>query len=120
MIEVKSRWQRGEKIAIGLTAGAFGDSLCFLALPGEPCVEHQVAFREKAECSNALLFGYSYSAGGVWAGYMPTILAAVEGGYGAGYNTTVEVGTGERLVDRGVVRIFQLRGLLKDLPDPRD
>ena len=66
-----------------------------------------------------MLFGYSYSAGGVWAGYLPTIRAAVEGGYGADYNTTVEVGTGERLVDRGVVRIFQLRGLLKDLPDPR-
>ena len=118
-IEVKDRWQPGEKIAIGLTAGVFGDSLCFLALPGEPFVEHQIVFREKAECGNAMLFGYSYSAGGVWAGYIPTILAAVEGGYGADYNTTVEVETGERLVDRGVVRIFQLRGLLKDLPDPR-
>jgi hypothetical protein len=50
---------------------------------------------------------------------LPTILASVEGGYGAGYNTTVEVGTGELLVDRGVVKIFQMRGLLKDLPDPR-
>jgi neutral ceramidase len=119
VIEVKNRWRPGENLAIGLTAGAFGDSLCFLALPGEPFVEHQIAFREKAECSTALLLGYSYSAGGVWAGYLPTILAAVEGGYGADYNTTVEVGAGERLVDRGVIGIFQLRGLLKDLPDPR-
>ena len=43
-----------------------------------------------------MMFGYSYSAGGVWAGYIPTILASVEGGYGANYNTTVEVGTGGR------------------------
>jgi len=117
--EVKNRWRPDEKIAIGWTAGAFGDALCFAAFPGEPFIEHQITFREKAECANAMLFGYSYSAGGVWAGYIPTILASVEGGYGADYNTTVEVGTGERLVDRAVVKLFELRGLLKDLPDPR-
>jgi neutral ceramidase len=117
--EVKNRWRPDEKIPIGWTAGAFGDSLCFLALPGEPFVDHQITFREKAECFSAMLFGYSYSAGGVWAGYLPTIRAAVEGGYGADYNTTVAAGTGEMLVDRGVVKIFELRGLLKDLPDAR-
>jgi neutral ceramidase len=116
---VKNRWRPDEKIAIGWTAGAFGNSLCFAAFPGEPFVEHQITFREKAECTDTMMFGYSYSAGGVWAGYLPTILAAVEGGYGADYNTTVEPGTGELLVDRAVVKLFQLRGLLKDLPDPR-
>ena len=45
--------------------------------------------------------------------------AAVEGGYGASYNTTVEVGAGERLVNRGVVHLWELRGALKDLPDSR-
>ncbi len=116
---VKNRWKPEENIDIGWTAGAFGSALCFLAIPGEPFVEHQIAFRDKAECGHAMLFGYSYSSGGVWPGYLPTIQAAVEGGYGAGYNTTVEVGTGERLIDSGVVKLFQLRGLLKDLPDPR-
>jgi neutral ceramidase len=116
--EVRNRWQPTEKIPIGWTAGAFGNSFCFAAFPGELFVEHQITFREKAECSNAMLFGYSASVGSVWAGYIPTILAAVEGGYGADYNTTVEVGTGERLVDRAVVKLFQIRGLLKDLPDP--
>ncbi len=66
-----------------------------------------------------MLFGYSYSAGGVWAGYIPTILASVQGGYGADYNTTVAVGTGEQLIDRAVVKLFELRGLLKELPDMR-
>ncbi|HLJ46403.1 MAG TPA: neutral/alkaline non-lysosomal ceramidase N-terminal domain-containing protein [Bryobacteraceae bacterium] len=119
VIEVKNRWKPSENMPVGWTAGTFGDSVCFLALPGEPFVEHQVTFREKSECTDAMLFGYSYSAGGVWAGYIPTILASVQGGYGADYNTTVEVGTGERLIDRGVIKIFQMRGLLKDLPDPR-
>ena len=119
VLNVKNRWKPSETILIGWTAGTFGDSLCFAAFPGELFVEHQLAFREKAECANAMLLGYSYSAGGVWAGYIPTILTSAEGGYGADYNTNVEVGTGERLVDRAVVKIFELRGLLKDLPDAR-
>lgn len=116
ILEVRNRWTPNEKIPIGLTVGAVGNSFCFAAIPGEPFIEHQITFREKSECGAAMLFGYSYSAGGVWAGYIPTILASVEGGYGADYNTTVEVGTGERLVDRAVVKLFELRGLLKDLP----
>lgn len=114
--EVKNRWKPEEKIPIGWTVGAVGNALCFAAFPGELFVEHQITFREKAECANAMLFGYSASVGTAWAGYIPTILASVEGGYGADYNTTVEVGTGERLVDRAVVKLFELRGLLKDLP----
>ena len=55
----------------------------------------------------------------MWAGYIPTIPASVQGGYGADYNTTIEVGTGERLIDRAVVKLFELRGLLKELPDRR-
>lgn len=136
IIEVKNRWKPSEKIPIGYTVGVIGgtaganggtastvnpvgSSFCFAAFPGEPFIDHQITFREKAECGAAMLFGYSYSAGGVWAGYIPTILASVEGGYGADYNTTVEVGTGELLVDRAVVKLFQLRGLLKELPEVR-
>jgi neutral ceramidase len=119
ILSVNNRTKPGEQIQIGWMAGAIGNSFCFAALPGEPFVEHQITFRQKSECGAAMLFGYSYSAGGAWAGYIPTILAAVEGGYGADYNTTVAVGTGEQLIDRAVVKIFQLRGLLKELPEER-
>jgi neutral ceramidase len=116
ILPVHNRWTPNETIPIGLTVGAIGNAFCFAAMPGEPFIEHQITFRETSECGAAMLFGYSYSAGGVWAGYLPTILASVEGGYGADYNTTVEVGTGERLVNRAVVKLFELRGLLKELP----
>jgi hypothetical protein len=119
VLDVKNRWHPEEKIPVGWTAGAFGNSFCFAALPGEPFVEFQLSFREKSECAHTMLFGYSYSAAGIWAGYIPTILASVEGGYGADYNTTVAVGTGEQLIDRAVVKLFELRGLLKELPDTR-
>ena len=123
VIDVKNRFAPNETMQLGTTVGVIGakgdGGFCFAAFPGEPFIDHQITFREKAECGAAMMFGYSYSAGGVWAGYMPTILAAVEGGYGADYNTTVAVGTGERLVDRAVVKLFELRGLLNSLPEAR-
>lgn len=119
VLEVKNRWRPNETIPIGWTAGAFGNSFCFASLPGEPFVEFQLTFRAKSECANSMLFGYTTSSEGAWAGYIPTILASVQGGYGADYNTTVAVGTGEQLIDRAVVKLFELRGLLKELPDTR-
>ena len=116
--EVANRWKPTGTISIGITTAMIGDgAFCLLALPGEPFVEHQLTFREKSECGTSMLAGYSYSVGGTWAGYIPTIKAAVEGGYGANYNTTVAVGTGEMLIDHGVIRLLQMRGLLKELPD---
>ncbi len=118
-IEVADRWQPEKRMQIGIAAGAIGGGLCFVALPGEPFIEHQITFQARSECAMPLLFGASYSGSGVWAGAMPTIRAAAEGGEGAGYATAVAVGAGEMLVDRGVVDIFKLRGLLQDLPDSR-
>ena len=51
-------------------------------------------------------------------GYFPTIPAAIKGGYGAASASTwVEVGAGERILDRAVVRINEMLGRLSDLPD---
>jgi hypothetical protein len=119
VLDVKNRWRPNETIPIGWTAGAFGNSFCYASLPGEPFVEFQLTFRAKSECANSMLFGYTTSNQGAWAGYLPTIQASVQGGYGADYNTTVAVGTGEQLIDRAVVKLFELRGLLKELPDTR-
>jgi len=121
--QIQNRWNppSGLKIAAGWSAVLLGNgAFCALTLPGEPFVEHQLAFREKAECSSSMLAGYTFTASiaeGTWAGYLPTIRAAVEGGYGANYNTSAAVGTAEYLVDRGVIRLFQMRGLLKELPE---
>jgi hypothetical protein len=119
IVEVRNRWQPEESIPIGITAGVLGGGLCFLAVPGEPFIEHQITFQARSECSTPLLLASSYSAGGVWAGFLPTIRAATEGGEGATYDTTAAVGAGEMLIDRGVVHLMKLRGLLADLPDPR-
>ena len=54
------RWQPQERIAVGFTAGIIGGDLCSLALPGEPFIEHQIAFRARSECRMPMVFGASY------------------------------------------------------------
>ena len=50
--------------------------------------------------------------------YFPTIRDAVMGGYGANNVTTrVEIGAGERMVDRGLIHIYRILGMLKDKPE---
>ena len=49
--------------------------------------------------------------------YFPTIEAAVEGGYGAGdFTSVVEVGAGERLVDRSLIHAYEFLGKLDPAP----
>lgn len=116
VVEFRDRWEPTKTIRAGLTTLLINNDLALATLPGEPFVDLQIALRDKSEVPNTLLFGYTYSAGGEWIGYIPTIQAAAEGGYGAGYNTRLEVGAGEGMIDRAIVRMFQLLGKLKDTP----
>ncbi|MGH9935153.1 MAG: hypothetical protein ACREAM_02850, partial [Blastocatellia bacterium] len=103
-------------VRAGLTTLLINNDIAIATMPGEPFVDLQIALRDKSEIANTFLFGYTYSAGGEWAGYIPTIRAAAEGGYGAGYNTRIEAGAGEAMVDRAIVNIYALLGKLKDAP----
>ena len=48
---------------------------------------------------------------------VPTVRAAVGGGYGAeGVTARVEVGAGEAMVDMAVIRLLMMQGLLKTKP----
>jgi neutral ceramidase len=87
--------------------------LAFVGFPGEPFVEFQMQLRTKSPLPNSFLLGYT---NGYFA-YFPTIAAAVRGGYGA--NTTVNpsaVGTGERMLNTGLISIYELLGMLSDKP----
>ena len=87
--------------------------LAFVGMPGEPFVEFQMQLRAKSPVRNSFLLGYT---NGYFA-YFPTIAAAVRGGYGA--DSTVvpaEVGTGERMLNTGLISIYELLGKLSDSP----
>ncbi len=114
--EFRDRWDATKTIKAGLTTLLLNNNIAIATMPGEPFVDLQIALRDKSEIANTFLFGYTYSAGGEWIGYVPTIRAASEGGYGAGYNTRIEVGAGEAMIDRAIVNLFKLQGKLKTSP----
>jgi neutral ceramidase len=96
-----------------LHLGSPDQDLVFVGMPGEPFVEFQMQLRAKSPIANSYLLGYT---NGYFA-YLPTIAAAVRGGYGA--NSTVnptEVGTGERLFNTGLISIYELLGMLTETP----
>jgi len=116
VVEFHDRWDAEKAVKAGLTTLLINSNIAIATMPGEPFVDLQIALRDKSEIANTFLFGYTYSAGGEWIGYVPTIRAASEGGYGAGYNTRIEVGAGEAMIDRAIVNLFKLQGKLKTSP----
>jgi neutral ceramidase len=116
VLTFRERWIPTKTIRAGVTTIVIDRDIAIATLPGEPFVDLQIALRDKSEIPNTFLFGYTYSAGGEWIGYVPTIRAASEGGYGAGYNTNIEVGAGEAIIDRAIVSFFTLMGKLNRVP----
>lgn len=116
VIEFRDRWEQAKTVRAGVTALLINGEIGIATLPGEPFVDLQIALRDKSELAATFLFGYTYSVGGEWAGYIPTIGAAAEGGYGAGYNTRIEVGAGEAMIDRALGHLYKLAGKLRDVP----
>lgn len=116
VITFRDRWDPSKTVAAGLTTILINNQIGIATMPGEPFVDLQLALRDKSETPTTFLFGYTYSAGGEWIGYVPTIRAATEGGYGAGYNTRIEVGAGEAMIDRAIVNLLKLAGKLRPIP----
>ena len=88
--------------------------IALMTVPGEPFVDFQTNWRDRCPVPTALLLGYTNG----YNGYFPTIAAASRGGYGAASASTwVEIGAGERLVDRSVAKVYEMFGKLTNMPD---
>lgn len=96
-----------------LNLGGTDQDLAFVGMPGEPFVEFQMQLRARSPLPNSYLLGYT---NGYFA-YLPTIAAAVRGGYGANSSVNpTEVGTGERMLDTGLISLYELLGRLSEKP----
>ena len=96
-----------------LNLGSPAQDLVFVGMPGEPFVEFQMQLRAKSPLPNSFLLGYT---NGYFA-YFPTIAAAVRGGYGANSSVVpTEAGTGERMLNTGLISIYELLGKLSEQP----
>lgn len=116
-IDFQDRFRPGERIPVETTWILFSKHVGILAVPGEPFVRHQMNLRDQSPLLHTFLFGYAYGGAGKFAGYLPTVEAAMQGGYGANYATRIEVGAGERMVDRAIVWFYEKLDKLRDVPD---
>lgn len=116
VLAFRDRWTPAATIDVGLTTVLIGDELAIATLPGEPMHRLQRLWKEQADVPVALFWGYTWSAGGTWAGYIPDLRSAAYGGYGADVSTRLEVGAGERLVWRHVQNLYDLRDMWRTTP----
>jgi hypothetical protein len=104
------------EMALTVTTLVINREIALVGLPGEPFVGLQLMLKERSPLAMTFLCGYTNG----YFGYFPTIRDAVSGGYGAdSVVTRVEVGAGERMVDRGIINIYRILGRLKDRPEGR-
>ena len=101
-------------LRLHVTTVVINRRIALVGMPGEPFVEFQVGWRTRCPVRSPFFLGYTNG----YYGYFPTILAAAQGGYGAGNsNTLVEVGAGERMLDHALVRVHEMLGELGEVPE---
>jgi neutral ceramidase len=94
-----------------LTTAVLNGELGFVGVSGEFFCEHALSLRRRARLPHLFVLGYCND----YHQYFPTIQASSEGGYGTGLPVAVaELGAGERVMDRALIHLYQLRGLLPE------
>jgi len=110
------RWNREAHLDVGLTTLLIGAEVAIAAVPGEPMQRLQRTWKEEADVRVPLFWGYTWSAGGTWPGYVPDLRTAAYGGYGADASTRIAVGAGERIMLWHLTQLYDMRGMWKDAP----
>jgi neutral ceramidase len=116
VITFADRWEKGKTLDVGITTILIGREIAIATVPGEPLHKLQRMWKEQADVPHPLFYGYTFSAGGTWAGYIPDLRSAAYGGYGADASTRIEVGAGEKIMLRHLTFLYELLGMWKDKP----
>ncbi|HZT81444.1 MAG TPA: neutral/alkaline non-lysosomal ceramidase N-terminal domain-containing protein [Gemmataceae bacterium] len=95
-------------LAVALLDGRIG----FVGVSGEFFCSHSLTLKRRSRLEHVFFLGYCND----YQQYFPTIEAAAEGGYGADPMVSpAEAGAGERVIDRALVHLYQMRGKIPDL-----
>jgi neutral ceramidase len=116
VLQFAERWEADRTVEVGITTLLIGREVAIAAVPGEPLHRLQRTWKEQAEVRVPLFWGYTWSAGGTWPGYIPDLRSAAYGGYGADATTRIEVGAGERIMLRHLTHLYDLLGMWKSAP----
>jgi hypothetical protein len=110
------RWEAGRTLEVGITTVLIGGAVAIAAVPGEPMHRLQRLWKQQAEVPVPLFYGYTFSSGGTWAGYIPDLRTAAHGGYGADTSTRIELGSGERIMQRHLINLYAMLGMWLEAP----
>lgn len=97
-----------QKLQANVSLLMLGEAIAWAGFPGEFFDDFQVDLRRRSPVANTFFVGY---CNGMYS-YFPTIEAAAEGGYGASWGLLAEAGTGEQMVDKAIIGLYQLLGKL--------
>jgi neutral ceramidase len=96
-----------------LTAALLDERIGFVGVSGEFFCGHALSLKRRARLEHLFFLGYCND----YQQYFPTIEAASEGGYGtAPPVSSAEIGAGERIMDRALIHLYQMRGKLLKHP----
>lgn len=96
-----------------VTTMLLGHEFAYVGVPCEIFVDFQMNTRERVRDFPIIFAGYTNKN----LGYVPTIKAAVDGGYGASQiGSYLEVGAGNRMIDTAIVRLAYWTGKLHSKP----
>jgi hypothetical protein len=100
-----------------LTTALLDGRIGFVGVSGEFFCTHSLNLKRRAKLDHLFFLGYCND----YHQYFPTIEGAAEGGYGADPQVApVEVGAGERMMDRALIHLYKMRGKLPNLGLIRD
>lgn len=111
-----NRWEKEKSLEVGISTVLINREIAIAAVPGEALHKLQRTWKERAEVPVPLFYGYTFSSGGTWAGYIPDLKSAAHGGYGADASTTIEVGAGERIMEQHLRNLYDLQGMWRREP----
>jgi neutral ceramidase len=116
LLSFADRWDKSRSLDVGITTVLIGKQIAIAAVPGEAMHKLQTTWKAQADVPHPLFYGYTFSNGGTWAGYIPDLRTAAYGGYGADASTRIEVGAGERIMQRHLINLYGLQGMWRDTP----
>lgn len=108
VLSFSNRREKGRSLRVGITTVLLNGDIAIAAVPGEPMHRLQTAWKANAEVAYPLFWGYTYSAGGEWPGYIPDLRSAARGGYGA--DSRIEIGAGETIIQHHLKNLYGLQG----------
>jgi neutral ceramidase len=93
-----------------LTTALLDGRIGFVGVSGEFFCGHALHLKRRARLEHLFFLGYCND----YQQYFPTIEAAAAGGYGTeSYIAPAAIGSGEKVMDRALIHLWQMRGKLK-------